>query len=136
MIFIIGIITFFIGFYFCYFAYENYKIFKNGALKTAKVTEIEKIVSIDEEDGKELISYYLHLELPDYLGLNLGVRYDQTKFDFRKYKVGDFVEILQDKDQPLDLFILKEMTYLDIPKYCLFLGLFLLLISYFSCYHS
>ena len=80
-----------------------------------------------------MISYYLHLDLPNYNGWKLGKKYEKS-INPMKYAVGDIVEIIHNQDKPTELIIKKELTFLDNPKNCLLLGLLLYLVSYVSCY--
>jgi hypothetical protein len=131
MVVIYGIFLFFAGVYYCNKAVERYWLLKKGIHSTAIVSDIEKKVT-NGEDG-ELITHWLHLDLPNYSGWSLGRKYE-TQVDPTKYTIGEELEIIHKKDSPTELIIKKELTFFNDPKIYLLIGLLLLFLSYESCY--
>ena len=132
MIFLVGVFAFFLGFYFLFVSVEYYQLFKNGIHTTATVSKIEKEVKYDE-DGTEIVSYSLHLVLPNYHGWELGKKYEKT-INPKKYEIGQSVDIIQNKNFPTEFVIKKELNFLETPRNYFLVGLILLLFSYVSCY--
>lgn len=130
---LIGIAAFFGSAYYFYAATEYYKIFTKGIHTTAIVSEIEENVEYDGETNEDVFTYFLHLELPDYNGWKLGKKYEKA-INPNKYKVGDVVEIIHNRDKPTEILVKKEITLMHNPKVCFMIGVLLYLLSYTSCY--
>lgn len=130
MIALIGIAAFFTAIFFCYKAVRNFFHFRDGIRTTATIIQIERIRTFTENGVR--ISYWLHLELPPFQGLPLGKKYD-FPINKKRYKVGEKLAIIQQKDFPTDIIILKETTFLDMPKPALIIGILLFLLSYAAC---
>jgi hypothetical protein len=123
MVVIYGIFFFFAGVYYFRKAVEHFWILREGIHSTAIITDIEKKIT-DGEDG-ESITYWLHLDLPNYQGWSLGKKYEKP-IDPTKYAIGEELEIIQKKDAPTEFIIKKELWFFNDPKIYLFVGLLLL----------
>ena len=132
MIEIIGIAAFFMAIFFCYKAVRNFFHFRDGIQTTATILHIEQTREELYNYGRFTIKYWLHLELPPFQGQPLGKKYDYP-IDPKRYKVGENLAIIQQKDFPTDIIILKETTFLDMPKPALIIGILLFLLSYTAC---
>jgi hypothetical protein len=131
MIVIWGFFFFFAGVYNCKKAADHFWLLREGIHTKAIISEIEKKIT-NGEDG-EFITYWLHLDLPNYHGWSLGKKYEQ-QVDPNKYSIGEELEIIQKKDAPTEFLIKKELTFFNDPKIYLLLGFFLFFLSYQSCY--
>lgn len=128
----IGFLCLLAAIYFCYRAIEYHGILNGGIRTTAIVRQIEKVVELDE-DGRETIRYWLHLDLPDYHGLALGKKYENP-IDPKRYSIGEEVAIIQHKDAPTRILIQKELSNIHYPKTYAVFGIILFLMSYAACY--
>jgi hypothetical protein len=130
--FLTGFAAFGYGIYCFYQAVKFNHLFKKGIRSKATVLaiEAEKIYSHPRARARSKIHFYLILQLPPFEGIPMTKKYEHRIYPTR-YKVGEVVDIIQSKEYPTEIVVVKELTFMSNPIWLCILGVMLWLVAYF-----
>lgn len=127
--FFLGIAAFGYGSYCFYLAVKFYRLFRTGIRAKATVVDIVVELKSSPQGLDERYLYYLVLELPPFQGNPLGKKYEQDVHP-KRYKIGDVVDIIQQKDYPTEIVMVKELPVISNPIALCVVGIFLWALAY------
>lgn len=130
--FLAGFLAFGYGIYCFYQAVKFNRLFKKGIRTKATVLaiEAEKIYNHPRARARSKKHFHLILQLPPFEGIPMTKKYEHRIYPTR-YKVGEVVDIIQSKEYPTEIVVVKELTFMSNPAWLCILGLLLLIIAYF-----
>ncbi|MBL7807745.1 MAG: hypothetical protein JNN28_08025 [Saprospiraceae bacterium] len=127
--FLAGFSAFGYGIYCFYQAVKFNRLFRTGIRAKATVVDIVVELKSSPQGLDEKYLYYLVLELPPFQGNPLGKQYEQDVHP-KRYKIGDVVDIIQQKDYPTEIVMVKELPVISNPIELCVIGILLWVIAY------
>ncbi|HLP96321.1 MAG TPA: hypothetical protein VK168_19900 [Saprospiraceae bacterium] len=130
--FFAGFAAFGYGIYCFYQAFKFNRLFRKGIRTKATVLaiEAEKIYNHPRARARSKKYFNLILQLPPYEGIPMVKKYEHRIYPTR-YKVGEEVDIIQSKEYPTEIVVVKELSFMSNPTWLCILGVMLWLAAYF-----